>query len=57
MTQLSRIPRASVEDGSLDVDSEMTVVSGRRVVTKSQVYALGSERYFQQDGGKGALRP
>lgn len=57
MTQLSRIPRASVEDGSLDVDSEMTVVSSRRVVTKSQVYAPGSERYFQQDDGKGALRP
>lgn len=54
MTQLSRIPRASfVEDGSLDVDSEMTVVSSRRVVTKSHYIPLEAKDIFNEMMEKG----
>lgn len=53
MTQLSRIPRASVEDGSLDVDSEMTVVSSRRVVTKSHYMSLEAKDIFNEMMEKG----
>lgn len=53
MTQLSRIPRASVEDGSLDVDSEITVVSSRRVVTKSHYMPLEAKDIFNKIIEKG----
>lgn len=53
MTQLSRILRASVEDGSLDVDSEMTVVSSRRVVTKSHYMPLEAKDIFNEMMEKG----
>lgn len=53
MTQLNRIPRASVEDGSPDVDSEMTVVSSRRVVTKSHYMPLEAKDIFNKMMDKG----
>lgn len=53
MTQLSRIPRPSVEDGSLDVDSEITVVSSRRVVTKLHYMPLEAKNIFNKMMEKG----
>lgn len=53
MTQHSRILRTSVEDGSLDVDSEMTVVSSRRVPTKSHYMPLEAKDIFYKMMEKG----
>lgn len=53
VTQLNRILRASVEDGSLDVDSKMTVVSSRRVVTKSHYMPLEAKDIFNKMMEKG----